>query len=474
MRVYFIDGCFDGFHYGHVHALYQAKQLCDELILGTHSDMEMEIYKNPPLFNYHERVFMLQYCKYINNIVHNTPYITDIETLNQHGCQMFVHGEEQVFTKNNIDALKNIKDSGRYTTYNTTRGISTTNLLFRIYSYYHKKEFNTNLDYIYLSNILYNLKKDEENIDEESSVVVIHGTFDMFNSQYIRYILNIKAEYPSHKIICCVNEYDSNCIYNHLERSIILCGISIINKVISLHEYTQCCYKNKIDIHIPDEYENDIKDNIIFNIINSNKNLFIENKISREIDKYKKYKELDDLYLKSGKYFEILKQQYDILLQFLTITNFKENDLIVFDIDEVCLSNLMYINNFSYTHLYNNYDTFIYNFKNGLTPIIKECIPVFDFLHSKNIKYAFITGRRDYIRLLTEKNLKLVQLDKYIKLYTCPNNFKQPIKFYKTQCRQELSNNYNIIACIGDQISDLEGHYTGLPYLIFNPFYKTE
>ena len=27
-KMYFIDGCFDGYHYGHVNALFQAKQLC--------------------------------------------------------------------------------------------------------------------------------------------------------------------------------------------------------------------------------------------------------------------------------------------------------------------------------------------------------------------------------------------------------------------------------------------------------------
>ena len=62
MKTYFMDGCFDGFHYGHVNALFQAKQKCDYLKVGTHTDIEMETFKKAPMVPYHERVRMLEHC----------------------------------------------------------------------------------------------------------------------------------------------------------------------------------------------------------------------------------------------------------------------------------------------------------------------------------------------------------------------------------------------------------------------------
>ena len=69
MSQYFIDGCFDGFHYGHVNAIFQAKTFCDKLILGTHTNVDMKTHKNIPLFDYKKLIFMIQYFKYISGSV---------------------------------------------------------------------------------------------------------------------------------------------------------------------------------------------------------------------------------------------------------------------------------------------------------------------------------------------------------------------------------------------------------------------
>ena len=98
MFKYLIDGCFDGFHYGHVHALYQAKQLVLDqinkgktggmLVVGTHDNTEMELHKNIPLFNFNERSTMLKYCKYIDILLKEPlSYITSIETLDKYNTR---------------------------------------------------------------------------------------------------------------------------------------------------------------------------------------------------------------------------------------------------------------------------------------------------------------------------------------------------------------------------------------------------
>jgi len=463
-KVYFIDGCFDGFHCGHIYSLFESKKLCKVLNVGIYSDEEMVMYNKPSIFSYNERYTMLKYCKYVDNIIGKVPYVLSEETFKKYRCEKYILPYEKMHSKN-VNKLDIV-------TFNGMKGISTENLLYRIYSLYHNNEYSTNLDYIYLYNILERMRKDDIDLDYNNEVIFVHNDWDFFNSSHVNYLLELKAVYPLHKIVCCVSEDDNNCVYNHLERAIILCGISLIDKVLLFSEYINLSLSsNVININVSNEFDY-INDKLIKNIMKNI--LFIENRISDEIHKHDYYKELDILYLKSGKYFEILQSQYNIIYDYLNTIQFEENDIIIFDIDEVCLSNLMYINNFTYVKLYDNYDNILFNLKNGYTPLIKECQCIFDILHSKNIKYSFITGRRDYIRKVTEENLKLVGLDKYVHLYTCPDDYKNTMAIFKSQCRMEISKKYNIVCCIGDQVSDISGVHTGMPFLIFNPFYTTQ
>jgi ethanolamine-phosphate cytidylyltransferase len=45
--VIWVDGCFDMMHFGHANALRQARELGDYLIVGVHSDKEIERVKGP-------------------------------------------------------------------------------------------------------------------------------------------------------------------------------------------------------------------------------------------------------------------------------------------------------------------------------------------------------------------------------------------------------------------------------------------
>ena len=101
MKKYLIDGCFDGYHYGHVYSIFQARQLCDMLICGTHLDEEISLYKSKTIFNYDERYFMLKYCKYIDKLESNLPYYTNIKIINELDCTKFCHGYEKLELNNN-------------------------------------------------------------------------------------------------------------------------------------------------------------------------------------------------------------------------------------------------------------------------------------------------------------------------------------------------------------------------------------
>jgi predicted secreted acid phosphatase len=121
-----------------------------------------------------------------------------------------------------------------------------------------------------------------------------------------------------------------------------------------------------------------------------------------------------------------------------------------------------------------DFDSGSYSFNDGIIPKVQHSLGMFDYLHEHNIKYAFITGRRDYIRDITIKNLEIEKINEYIELYTVPNDFIGSISTYKENCRIDLTKNgYNIIATIGDQVSDINGEFTGIPFLIYNPYYHT-
>ncbi len=80
MKIGFIAGAFDLFHPGHLYVLFEAKKLCDYLVVGLHVDPSIERdNKNHPVQTAYERYKQLEACEYINHII---PYETETDLLN--------------------------------------------------------------------------------------------------------------------------------------------------------------------------------------------------------------------------------------------------------------------------------------------------------------------------------------------------------------------------------------------------------
>jgi len=80
--VVYIDGDFDFFHMGHVEILKKAKALGDYLIVGIHSDIDVQGYRarvpnsilrSYPVMNVGERAVCLLSCKYVDDIILHAP-----------------------------------------------------------------------------------------------------------------------------------------------------------------------------------------------------------------------------------------------------------------------------------------------------------------------------------------------------------------------------------------------------------------
>ena len=70
MKQIFTNGCFDILHRGHLELLKYCKTL-GEVTVGINSDESVRKLKGPdrPVFSEEDRAFMLESCKYVDNVV---------------------------------------------------------------------------------------------------------------------------------------------------------------------------------------------------------------------------------------------------------------------------------------------------------------------------------------------------------------------------------------------------------------------
>lgn len=108
------DLSYDMVHFGHANSLRQAKALGDVLIVGVHTDEEIEKHKGPPVFTQEERYKMVRGIKWVDEVVEGAPYVTTLETLDKYDCDFCVHGDDITMTADGVDTYHLVKAAGRY------------------------------------------------------------------------------------------------------------------------------------------------------------------------------------------------------------------------------------------------------------------------------------------------------------------------------------------------------------------------
>ncbi|KAF9348646.1 Ethanolamine-phosphate cytidylyltransferase [Mortierella sp. NVP85] len=127
-----VDGCFDLMHFGHFNALRQAKAMGDYLVVGVHSDAEIEKNKGPTVMREDERYAAVAACKWVDEVVPNAPYLTSLEWMDKYNCDFCVHGDDITTMADGTDCYQIVKDAGRYRECKRTKDISTTELVGRM------------------------------------------------------------------------------------------------------------------------------------------------------------------------------------------------------------------------------------------------------------------------------------------------------------------------------------------------------
>lgn len=109
----------------------------------------------------------------------------------------------------------------------------------------------------------------------------------------------------------------------------------------------------------------------------------------------------------------------------------------------------------------------------GLDPPILPTLKFYQFAKDKNIAVIFITGRFEYERDATIKNLENAGYHHWDKLILRSKEYEQAkASDYKNAMRKQITDQgYDIILNIGDQRSDLAGSNTGKNFKLPNPYY---
>ena len=182
--------------------------------------------------------------------------------------------------------------------------------------------------------------------------------------------------------------------------------------------------------------------------------------------------EVNEFY-ESGRYDEELDEVIKNALEQFEKVEFKENSVVIFDVDETVLNNYGLAELMGFGYVYEMNKKWNKELKAPAIPQVKE---LYDFLIEKGVGIVFLTGRNIPEYEATYKNLKQEGYEVFDTLITQrEHEYELIAQEFKTSKRKELvDEGYEIIGTVGDQWSDLNGEYHGIQVKIPNYLYLIE
>jgi cytidyltransferase-like protein len=129
-RVY-VDMVGDLFHPGHVALLRAARDFGDQLVVGVLSDETVAAYKRRPIMTLTERVAVIEACRYVDEVIPDSPYRLTQEFLDEHDLAIVVHGDD-VGADGAAEVFGPALETGVLRLVPRTGDISTTALIARV------------------------------------------------------------------------------------------------------------------------------------------------------------------------------------------------------------------------------------------------------------------------------------------------------------------------------------------------------
>jgi acid phosphatase len=175
-------------------------------------------------------------------------------------------------------------------------------------------------------------------------------------------------------------------------------------------------------------------------------------------------------YYESGKFDDELNQAVQEAKEKFDKVEFKNNSLVIFDVDETALDNYELAKQMGFGYVYEMNKKWNAEMK---APAIQPVKELYDFLLAKGSKIIFLTGRNFPEYKVTYDNLKSDGYTTFDTLITQMDNERNlSATEFKSKKRVELTEKgYNIVGTVGDQWSDLEGPDHGIQVKIPNYLY---
>lgn len=82
--------------------------------------------------NERERYESVRGCKWVDEVVEDSPYVTTLEIMDQYNCEVCIHGDDLSIGADGKDTYQFVKDAGRFVECRRTQGVSTTELVGRM------------------------------------------------------------------------------------------------------------------------------------------------------------------------------------------------------------------------------------------------------------------------------------------------------------------------------------------------------
>ena len=178
-------------------------------------------------------------------------------------------------------------------------------------------------------------------------------------------------------------------------------------------------------------------------------------------------------FYESGKYDEELNEVIKNAMEQFQGVEFKENSIVIFDVDETVLNNYGLAELMGFGYVYKMNKKWNAEMKAPAIPQVKE---LYDFLIEKGAGIVFLTGRNIPEYEATYKNLKQEGYEVFDTLITQrEHEFELSAQEFKSSKRKELTEKgYEIIGTVGDQWNDLNGEFHGTQVKIPNYLYLIE
>jgi len=185
------------------------------------------------------------------------------------------------------------------------------------------------------------------------------------------------------------------------------------------------------------------------------------------------YKNEIKKYYEGGQYDRDLKKIINDAIDEFKNVAVTKNAVVIFDVDDTVISNYDFIKSMDFGNVSSMWHSYL---NKAEAPVIPEVKRLYDFLLSRRIKIVFLTGRLNRFYESTFKNLINSGYTNFDTLITrTKDQAGIPAQNYKSVERLVLSDlGYNIIGCVGDQDSDLEGDNTGIKVKLPDYLYLVE